>query len=262
MKSQEGDMSTENSFLSSLTAETCKIGLWSALPDPLVAELLSGTGFDWLLLDAEHSPNDVRSLLWQLHATAASPTHVIARPPAGDHVLIKQFLDIGVQNLLIPMVDTPEQALATARAVTFPPEGIRGVAGQTRGGRWGATPDYLATARDSICLIVQIESRTGLENVDAIAAVDGVDALFVGPMDLAASLGHRGQPGAPEVVRAVEHIAERAHAAGKPVGVFTVDVDQARRYIEAGFDFVAVGMDTLLLRQGALALRQRFVRPE
>jgi 4-hydroxy-2-oxoheptanedioate aldolase len=158
------------------------------------------------------------------------------------------------------MVDTPEQAMEIARAVQFPPTGIRGVASQTRAGRWGDVPEYLHAARSEICLITQIESRTAVENVDAIAAVDGVDALFVGPMDLSASLGYLGTPGAPEVVQAVEHVASRVHAAGKPIGILTVDEQQAARYVELGFDFVAVGMDTMLLRREAAALRRRFDR--
>ncbi|BBC30924.1 hypothetical protein SGFS_022180 [Streptomyces graminofaciens] len=248
-----------NGFKAAISAGgTTRIGLWSCLADPVVAELLSTTGFDWMLLDGEHAPNDLRTLMAQLQATAAGPTQIVVRPPDGDPVRLKQFLDIGVQSLLIPMVDSPEQADAVARAVQFPPAGIRGVASQTRGGRWGTVPDYFATARDDICLVVQIESRTALGNVDAIVSTEGIDAVFVGPMDLAASLGHIGRPGEPEVVAAVEHVAERAHAAGKPVGILTVDEKQAARYIERGFDFVAVGMDTMLLRGCASELRARF----
>ena len=237
-----------------------QIGLWSCLADPAAAEMLSTTGFDWMLLDAEHAPNDVRHLMSQLQATSAGRTQILVRPPEGSTVWIKRILDIGALNLLIPMVDTPEQAAEVARAVQFPPIGIRGVASQTRAGRWGDVPDYLNRARGEICLITQVESRTAVENVDAIAAVDGIDALFVGPMDLAASLGHLGGPGAPEVVEAVEHVASRVHAAGKPIGILTVDEGQAARYVEFGFDFVAVGMDTMLLRREAAALRHRFAR--
>jgi len=250
-----------NSFKAAiLGGRPSQIGLWSCLADPAAAELLSTTGFDWILLDAEHAPNDLRRLMGQLQATCASATQVLVRPPEGSAVLIKQLLDIGALNLLIPMVDTPAQAAQIARAVQFPPAGIRGVASQTRAGRWGDVPEYLNRARSEICLIAQVESRAAVENVDAIAAVEGIDALFVGPMDLAASLGHLGAPGAREVVEAVEHIANRVHAVGKPIGILTVDEQQAARYIEFGFDFVAVGMDTMLLRREAAALRRRFAR--
>jgi len=239
-----------------------QIGLWSCLTDPAAAEMLSATGFDWMLLDSEHSPHDVRTLMAQLQATSGSPTSIVVRPPDGLAVRIKQFLDIGALSLLIPMVDTPEQAAELARAVQFPPAGTRGVASQTRAGLWGGIPDYLRRARDEICLITQVESRTAVQNVDAIAAVDGIDAIFVGPMDLAASMGYIGNPGAPEVVAAIEHVAVRVHEAGKPVGILTVDEKQAARYVEHGFDFVAVGMDTMLLRREAAALRSRFARKE
>jgi 4-hydroxy-2-oxoheptanedioate aldolase len=160
------------------------------------------------------------------------------------------------------MVDTAEHAESLARAVCYPPHGIRGVAAQTRAGRWGRIPDYLATARSEICLITQIESVAGLDNVDAIAAVEGVDALFVGPSDLAASLGHLGQPGHPEVRQAIEHIQKRARAYGKPLGILTVDAELAARYVADGFAFVGVGMDTMLLGQALSALRGRFQPPD
>jgi 4-hydroxy-2-oxoheptanedioate aldolase len=235
-----------------------QVGLWSSLANPVAAELCAGTGFDWMLIDGEHSPNDLRTVLAQLQAVAAYPTSAIVRPPVGDAVLIKQLLDIGAQSLLIPMVDTAEQAEAMARAVCYPPHGVRGVAAQTRAGRWGRIPDYLATARSELCLIVQIESVIGLSNVDEIAAVDGVDALFVGPADLAASLGHLGEPGHPEVRQAIAHVKDRASAHGKPLGTLAVDTRLATGYIEDGFAFVAVGMDTMLLGQALTTLRGNF----
>jgi 4-hydroxy-2-oxoheptanedioate aldolase len=234
----------ENRFKRAIRSGVPQIGIWCSLANPVAAELCAGTGFDWMLIDGEHSPNDLRTVLAQLQAIAAYPTSAIVRPPVGDAVVVKQLLDIGAQSLLIPMVDTPEQAEAMARAVCYPPHGVRGVAAQTRAGRWGRIPDYLATARSEICLIVQIESVTGLSNVDAIAAVDGVDALFVGPADLAASLGHLGEPGHPEVQEAI--------------GVLTADPRLAAGYVEDGFAFVGVGMDTMLLGQALTALRGNF----
>jgi 4-hydroxy-2-oxoheptanedioate aldolase len=235
----------------------CQIGLWSSLADPLAAELLATTGFDWILLDGEHAPNDLRTLVGQLQSTPG--TDIVVRPPVGDPVHVKRLLDIGAQTLLIPMVDTADHAGELARAVEFPPTGIRGVASTTRAGRWGAIPDYLTRARTEICLILQIETRAAVENIDEIAAVEGIDALFVGPSDLAASLGHLGEPGAAEVVEVVEFVAARAHAAGKPVGILSMDERQAAHYVDSGFEFVAVGMDTSLLRRAALTLRSRFV---
>jgi len=252
----------ENLFKKAVCSGVPQVGVWSSLADPAAAELCAGSGFDWMLIDGEHSPNDLRTVLVQLQAAAPYPTSVLVRPPLGTAVLVKQFLDIGAQSLLIPMVDTAEHARQMARAVCYPPQGVRGVAGQTRAGRWGRVPDYFVGAREQICLIVQIESTAGLENVDAIAGVDGIDALFVGPADLAASMGHLGQPSHPDVVRAIAHVHERAKVHEKPVGILTLDANLAQQCIDDGFGFVGVGMDTMLLAQSLTALRGRFATRE
>ncbi|MER7364748.1 HpcH/HpaI aldolase family protein, partial [Nonomuraea wenchangensis] len=208
------------------------IGMWVCSGSPLVAEICAGSGLDWLLIDAEHSPNGPESLLAQLQAVAGYPVTPLVRPPAGDPVVIKQYLDLGVQNLLIPMVDTAEQAAAMVRAVEYPPHGIRGVGSAlARASRWNRVPDYLRTARTTLSLFVQIESAEAVENVDAIAATPGVDGVFVGPADLAASLGVLGEQDHPEVVAAVEHCLRAAKAAGVKVGLNAFAPALARRYL-------------------------------
>jgi len=251
-------MLTENLFKKRLREPGAQIGIWSCVADSIITELVASIGFDWILLDGEHTPSDTRTVALQLQAAAAYPTQAIVRPPVGDAVHIKQLLDVGAQTLLIPMVDSAAQAQMLAESACFPPAGIRGVASLTRASRWGLAPDYLHSARDNICLIVQIESVTAVANVDEIARVEGVDAIFIGPADLAASLGHLGNPAHPEVQRAVSHVAERSHAAGKPVGTLTSDLDLAATCIASGFDFVGVGVDTSLLRSALFSLRTQF----
>ncbi|MER7615334.1 HpcH/HpaI aldolase family protein [Nonomuraea wenchangensis] len=236
------------------------IGMWVCSGSPLVAEICAGSGLDWLLIDAEHSPNGPESLLAQLQAVAGYPVTPLVRPPAGDPVVIKQYLDLGVQNLLIPMVDTAEQAAAMVRAVEYPPHGIRGVGSAlARASRWNRVPDYLRTARTTLSLFVQIESAEAVENVDAIAATPGVDGVFVGPADLAASLGVLGEQDHPEVVAAVEHCLRAAKAAGVKVGLNAFAPALARRYLAAGADFVLVGADVQLLARGSERLAAEFI---
>ncbi|MFT0531561.1 aldolase/citrate lyase family protein [Castellaniella hirudinis] len=236
-----------------------RIGLFMGLCDPYCAELLAGTGFDWLLIDAEHGPNDIRTVLGQLQALQGYPVDAVTRVVNHDPALIKQMLDIGAQTLLVPMVDTAQQAQAIVRATRYPPQGIRGVGSAlARAARWNGIPGYLQQANDEICLIVQAESSAALAALDDIAAVDGVDAVFIGPSDLAASMGHIGQPDHPEVRAAVLDAIARVARAGKAVGVFATKLDAARAFAQAGARFVAVGTDTLLLRQSALGLVQAF----
>jgi len=250
----------ENTFKSALREGRAQIGLWQALASPYSAELCAGAGFDWLLLDGEHAPNDVRSLLAQLQAIAAYPVHAVVRPPVGDTVLIKQYLDIGVTNLLVPMVETAEQAHALVRAVRYPPNGVRGVgAGLARVSRFGRIADYTANADDEICLLVQVENVAGLENLDAIAAVDGVDGVFIGPADLAASMGLRGQPLHPDVVAAVEAAIKIIRQRGKAPGTLMGDEAEARRLLDLGYQFMAVGADVTLLAKATSELAARFV---
>jgi len=211
------------------------------------------------LVDGEHGPNDVYSVLAQLQALAAYPVHVVVRTVDHDPARIKQYLDMGVQSLLVPMVESAGQAQALVRAMRYPPAGIRGVGtAMARAARWNGVDDYLARADSEMCLIVQVESRAGLAALDPLLEVEGVDGVFVGPSDLAASLGHLGAPGHPEVTAAVEDALRRIAAAGRAAGVFATSTDAAHRYRDCGASFIAGGVDTLLLRQAALRLVQGF----
>lgn len=239
------------------------IGLWACAGSAITAEIVAGSGCDWVLIDAEHSPNGLESLLAQLHAVAAYPAAPVVRPPYGDTVIIKQFLDIGVQNLLVPMVDTAEQAAEIVRAVRYPQGGVRGVGSSlARSSRWNRVEGYLERASETISLTVQIESATAVSNVEAIAAVDGVEGLFVGPADLAASMGLLGQQSHPDVVAAVLHTIAAGTAAGKPVGVNAFVPADAERYMKAGASFVAVGADVAILARQTEALVDRFIGAE
>lgn len=237
-----------------------QIGLWVAMSDPYVVEMVAGAGFHWLLLDGEHAPNDLRSLLGQLQTLAAYPAVTpIVRPPVGDANLIKQLMDIGVQTLLVPMVETAEQAAQLVRAMRYPPEGIRGVGSAlARASRYNQVPDYLHNANREMCLLVQVETLRGLENLDAIAAVDGVDGVFIGPADLAASMGHLGKLSHPDVRAAIEDAWARIQRAGKAAGFLAVDEALAKRSIDCGCSFVAVGTDVTLLVRGAHGLAGKF----
>ncbi len=242
------------------TAKRPLIGMWLSTGSPLVAEICAGSGLDWVLIDAEHGPNDLTSILPQLQALAAYPVTTLVRPPIGDTVLLKQYLEIGVQNLLIPLVETAEQAAELVRAVRYPPQGVRGVgASLGRSSRWGRVKDYMTNADSSISLYLQIESATAVANAEAILATEGVDGIFVGPADLAASMGHLGESGHPDVVAAVESCLALARAAGKPAGVYASDPTLADRYIAAGVSFVCVGADVTILARGTEDLAKRFI---
>jgi 4-hydroxy-2-oxoheptanedioate aldolase len=248
-----------NPFKAALKAGTPQIGLWVALANPYTTEICAGAGFDWLLIDAEHGPNDVPLLLTQLQAVAPYPVHAVARPPVGDTHLIKQYLDIGFTSLLIPLVETPEEAARLAAAVRYPPAGVRGLGvGMARASRWNRIGGYLQGADEEICLILQVETRRALENLEAIAATEGVDAVFIGPADLSASLGHRGDPGHPEVQAAIERAIQIIRASGKAVGAMSVDEALARRFFELGCSFVGVATDTGLLARATEAAAARF----
>lgn len=235
------------------------IGLWVCSGSPIAAEIVAGSGTDWVLLDAEHSPNGLESILAQLYAMSAHPVAPVVRPPFGDTVVIKQVLDLGAQNLLIPMVDTAAQAAEIVRAVRYPTAGVRGVGSAlARSARWNRVDGYLGRASDSISLTVQIESATAVANVEEIVAVDGVDAIFVGPSDLAASMGHLGEQSHPDVVAGVLRAIEAGRAAGKPVGVNAFVPADAERYLAAGAAFVAVGADVAILARQTEALVDRF----
>lgn len=248
-----------NPFKSNLRAGKFQLGLWLGLANAYTAELCADAGFDWLLIDGEHSPNDLRTILSQLQAVAPYPSHPIVRPPIGETYIIKQLLDIGAQTLLIPMVETAAQAKDLVAAVRYPPQGVRGVGSAlARVSRFNRIPNYLATAADEICLLVQVESRRGVENIEAIAAVEGVDGVFIGPSDLAAALGHLGDPAHREVQAVIEQGIARILAAGKAVGILTADETLARRYIALGALFVAVGTDVGLLAKSTQSLADRF----
>ncbi|WP_020394041.1 4-hydroxy-2-oxoheptanedioate aldolase [Thiolinea disciformis] len=249
----------KNHFKQALQAQQVQYGLWVGLVDPICAEIAASSGFDWILLDGEHAPNDMRTILHQLQATAAYPTQVLARPVEGTPSIIKQWLDIGVQSLLIPMVETSEQAAMLAAACHYPPRGIRGVGtALARAANWGRIPNYLQTADHEICLLIQVENRKGLDNLDAILQVDGIDGVFIGPADLAASFGHLGQPNHPEVSAAIEQALHKIRQAGKAAGILSVDPKLARHYQAQGANFIAVGVDTLLLARSAVALAAEF----
>lgn len=251
-----------NPFKQALRERRPQIGLWMGLADHYTAEICAGAGFDWLLIDGEHSPNDLRSILQQAQVIAAYPgTHAIARVPVGHgHVgaaIIKQYLDLGIQTLLVPMVDTPQQAAAVVRAMRYPPDGIRGMGG-ARASRWGRHPNYPREANAQVCLLVQAETSTALDNLDAIAGTDGVDGVFIGPADLSASLGHVGDPLHAEVQTAIEQSIKRIVKAGKAAGILTTDETLARRYLEFGATFVAVGLDNNLLARATSQLAAKF----
>jgi 4-hydroxy-2-oxoheptanedioate aldolase len=248
-----------NAFKRALREGRPQIGLWMGMSDPSAAELLAGTGFDWLLIDAEHSPNDPRSVLPLLQAVAPYPVHPIVRPVHGAVEAIKQYLDIGVQTLLLPMIETAEQAALMVAATRYPTRGIRGVASaSTRASRWGQIDRYFHESDAEMCVLVQVESVKGLENLPAIAAVEGVDGVFFGPADLAASMGLIGQPTDPKVRAAIAQGIGVARKAGKPAGTLTGDQRLAREYLALGALFIAVGVDMSLLMRAATDLAVAF----
>lgn len=250
----------EKTFRHALAASTGpQIGLWVCSGSPLVAEIMAGSGAQWLLIDAEHSPNSLESVLAQLHAVHGYDVLPMVRLPWNDTVLIKQYLDLGAQNLLIPMVNDAEQAKAAAAAVRYPPHGVRGVGSAlARAARWNRIPDYLARADETISLTVQIETGEAVGNVEEILAVDGVDGIFIGPSDLAASMGLLGQQEHPDVRAAVERCIDAACKAGKPAGVNAFVEATARHYIERGARFVLVGADVAILARSSEELASRF----
>lgn len=248
----------ENRFKRGLAERRQQLGLWCSLPGNYVAEAVAASGYDWLLFDTEHSPGDPLTVLPQLQAVAPYDVSAVVRPASNDAVLIKRFLDFGAQTLLIPYVQSREEAKAAVAAMRYPPEGIRGVSGLTRATRFGRVPDYGRTAHAQLCLLVQIETRVALDRLEDIASVEGVDGVFIGPADLAASLGFVGQPDHPQVTAAVEDAIARLRAIGKPSGILTPNESFARRCIELGTMFTAVGIDAGLLTRGSEALAKRF----
>jgi 4-hydroxy-2-oxoheptanedioate aldolase len=248
----------ENRFKRGLREGRPQVGLWCTLGGTLVAELLAGSGFDWILFDTEHSPGDPVTTLPQLQAVAAYPVSAVVRPAWNDTVLIKRFLDAGAQTLLIPFVQNAEEAAQAVAATRFPPRGVRGVATMTRATRFGRMPEYARRADEEICVLVQIETGEALQELEAIAAVEGVDGVFIGPSDLSASLGHPGEAGHPAVVGAIEDAIRRLGAVGTPAGILTPDPAFAKRCIALGSRFTAVGIDAALLARSSEALAASF----
>ncbi len=247
-----------NNFRRDLLAGKQLTGCWCSLANPITTEILGLAGFDWLLLDAEHSPNNVISLIPQLMALKDSMSAPVVRPPWNEPVIIKRLLDAGFHNFLIPFIESAEQAKNAVAATRYPPAGIRGISVSQRNNRYGTVPDYFATINDHIAVMVQIESRAGVDAVDAIAQVEGVDGIFVGPGDLSAAYGHLGNPSHPKVQTVIKHLIDRARANGKPSGILAPAEAEARRYIEWGCTFVAVGSDLGVFRGATQALRDKF----
>lgn len=250
--------SCHNRFRQSLQQGETLIGCWSALGNPISTEVLGLAGFDWLVLDGEHAPNDITTFVPQLMALKGSSSAAVVRPPCNEPVIIKRLLDIGFFNFLIPFVESEEQALQAVAATRYPPAGIRGVSVSHRSNGYGTVSDYFSSVNDNISVLVQIETQAGIDHLDAIAAVEGIDGIFVGPGDLSAALGYLGQPNHPQVQAAIRHIFERAAAAGKPSGILAPAEADARRYLEWGAKFVAVGSDLGVLRGATQALCDRF----
>lgn len=249
----------QNSFKAALKAQRPQIGLWLGLSSSYSAELLAGAGFDWLLIDGEHAPNNVQTVLTQLQAMAAYPSAPVVRPSWNDAVQIKQLLDVGAQTLLLPMVQNAEEARAAVAATRYPPQGIRGVGSAlARASRWNRIPDYLQTANDEMCVLVQVETREALQNLPQILDVEGVDGVFIGPADLSADMGFSGNPQHPEVQAAIENAIVQIRQAGKAPGILMANELMAKRYLQLGALFVAVGVDTTLLARSAEALAARF----
>jgi 2-dehydro-3-deoxyglucarate aldolase len=247
-----------NRFRQALKARDGLIGCWCSLGSPITTEVLGVAGFDWLLLDAEHAPNDVLSLVPQLMALKDSVSAPVVRPSWNDAVEIKRLLDAGFHNFLIPFVESSEQARAAVAATRYPPQGIRGVSVSQRSNRYGSVADYFKLVNENIAVVAQIESRAGVAAAADIAAVDGIDALFLGPSDLAAGYGHLGNPGHPEVQAAIGQVQAAAAAAGKPTGILAPVEADARRYLSMGMSLLAVGSDLGLLRMNSQALRDRY----
>ncbi len=247
-----------NQFKRALAEGRSQIGIWNSVGDSVVAEILAPAGFDWVLIDMEHSANEIQTLIHQMQALAGGTATPIVRPPWNDPVTIKRVLDAGAQSILVPFVQNAAEARAAVAATRYPPHGIRGVAASTRAGRYGRVDGYLGKANAEMCVLVQIETRMGVDNVEAICAVDGVDGVFIGPSDLSAAYGHLGNPGHPEIDKLIFDAGARIRKAGKPPGFLTANVELAKRTLAANFGFVAVGSDVGLLVRGSDALLKTF----
>lgn len=249
----------QNPFKRALKAGKPQIGLWSSLSSNYTVEVIAGAGFDWILIDMEHSPNDLESLLSQLQAAAPYPSHPVVRVPWNDMVTVKRVLDAGAQSLLIPYVQNAEEARHAVAYTRYPPAGVRGVAGTTRATRFGRIKDYAKRAHEELCVLVQVETKPALDQLEAICAVDGVDGVFIGPADLHASMGYPGETANPAVLPLIEEAMRRIRKTGKAPGYLSPVEADAKRMLAAGALFCAVGADIGLLARGAEALRARFI---
>ncbi|WP_372985063.1 4-hydroxy-2-oxoheptanedioate aldolase [Marinobacter sp.] len=249
----------KNRFKQGLATGETQYGLWLGLPDNSAAEIAALAGFDWLLIDGEHAPFDLRTIMSHLQAMAPYDVAPIVRCVEGDPALIKQLLDIGAQTLLVPMVEDAEQAKQLVRAVRYPPDGIRGLGTSlARAARWNQVPGYVKKANDEICLIVQVETASAMDNLDDILSVEGVDGVFIGPSDLSASMGYVGDAGNPTVVNTINKGLSKIRSAGKYAGLLCLDPSLAENYIQQGANFVGVGVDTMILATETRKLAQRF----
>jgi 4-hydroxy-2-oxoheptanedioate aldolase len=249
-----------NTFKRALKQRRQQIGLWCSLSSSIVAEILATAGFDWIVLDTEHAPNELPMVLQQLQAMQvdANTASAVVRPPWNDTVMIKRFLDVGAQNLLLPFVQNVEEAKKAVAATRYPPKGVRGVAGNTRANRYGLVTDYYATVESELGVILQAETRDAVDRIPEMAAIEGVDGIFIGPADLSASIGHLGNAGHPEAQAEIMRALELCKSANMPAGILAVNEDDARRYLDAGFTFVAVGVDQGLLTKVTRDLAKRF----
>jgi 4-hydroxy-2-oxoheptanedioate aldolase len=248
----------QNRFKRAIAAGQRQLGLWMSLASPAATEVAAGAGFDWLLLDMEHAPNELPDIAHHLRAAEGGTAEPIVRVPWNEPVMVKRLLDIGARSLLFPFVQSAEEARRAVAATRYPPDGIRGFAGTTRANRYGRVKDYAKRAAEEICVLVQCETRKAVADIPAIAAVEGIDGIFIGPADLAADLGHIGNTQHPEVQSAILEAGERIKRAGKAPGFLSLREDETRKVLAAGFVFVAVGTDVALLARQVDALAQKF----
>jgi 4-hydroxy-2-oxoheptanedioate aldolase len=247
-----------NTFKRALNAGKPQMGLWCCLSNHYAIEVVAGSGFDWLLLDTEHSPNELDMVLSQLQAVAAYPAHPVVRVPWNDMVTIKRYLDIGAQTLLIPYVQNQQEAKNAVAYTRYPVEGLRGMGGTTRATRFGRIKNYAKRAHEELCVLVQVETQTAIDNIEEIAAVDGIDGVFIGPADLHASLGYAGETANPKVKPIIDESIRRIRKAGKAPGILTSDEADARHWLELGCQFVAVGADVGILARESQKLAAKF----